>query len=61
MSKSVVKEAKKRGMESIGRLKSNRTISIQNRPARSLSLHTEYLLSKKRRKDYTDPQEVVDS
>jgi hypothetical protein len=52
MSKSVVKEAKKRGMESIGRLKSNRTISVQNKPARSLSLYTRYLLSKKRRKDH---------
>jgi SRSO17 transposase len=52
MCKAVVREAKKRGMESIGRLKSNRNISLNNKPFRSLSLHVKYLLSRKRRKDH---------
>jgi len=51
MGKDVIKKAKKRNMESIGRLRSNRNISIDNKLARSLCLHTRYLLSKKRRID----------
>lgn len=46
MCKKVVNKAKERGIESIGRLKSNRVL-IDNKLPRSLSLYTRNLLSKK--------------